>query len=104
MGLFRQKAERKRQSTVGVNRKWRGNSVVGKKLHDALPLLKREVLDAEVEVRFKRRKYKGKQSTVTRRFRLVCVFNSESGKYLFNQHPGMYQVRRLRFFTVRDGK
>ena len=68
---------------VGVNRKWRGNSVdvVGKKLHDVLPLLKREVLDAEVEVRFKRRKYKGKQSTVTRRFRLVCVFNSESGKY-----------------------
>ena len=57
---------------VGVNRKWRGNSVVGKKLHDVLPLLKREVLDAEVEVRFKRRKYKGKQSTVTRRFRLVC--------------------------------
>jgi len=26
---------------VGVNRKWRGNSVVGKKLHDVLPLLKR---------------------------------------------------------------
>jgi len=60
MGLFRQQAERKRQSTVGVNRKWRGNSVVGKKLHDALPLLKREVLDAEVEVRFKRREYKGR--------------------------------------------
>ena len=43
---------------MGVNRKWR--SVVGKKLHDVLPLLKREVLDAEVEVRFKRRKYKGR--------------------------------------------
>jgi putative transposase len=70
---------------VGVNRKWRENSVdvVGKKLRDVLPLLKREVLDVEVEVKFKRRKYKGKQSTVTRRFRLVCVFNSESGEY----HP-----------------
>ena len=68
---------------VGVNRKWRGNSVdvVGKKLRDVLPLLKREVLDVEVEVKFKRRKYKGKQSMVTRRFRLVCVFNSESGEY-----------------------
>ena len=35
----------------------------------------------EVEVKFKRRKYKGKQNTVTRRFGLVCIFNSESGKY-----------------------
>jgi putative transposase len=68
---------------VGVNRKWRGNSVdvVGKKLRDVLPLLKREILDVEVEVEFKRRKYKGKQSKVKRRFRLVCVFNSESGEY-----------------------
>jgi len=68
---------------VGVNRKWRGNTVdvMGKKLRDVLPLLKREVLDVDVEVKFKRRKYKGKQSTVTRRFRQVCVFNSESEKY-----------------------
>jgi putative transposase len=39
---------------VGVNRKWRGNSVdvVGKKLRDILPRLKREILDVEVEVEF----------------------------------------------------
>jgi len=54
---------------------------VGKKLRDILPRLKREILDVEVEVEFKRRKYKGKQSTVKRRFRMVCAFNSESGKY-----------------------
>ena len=68
---------------VAVNRKWRGKSVdvVGKRLRDVLPNLKREILDVEVEVKFKRRKYKGKQSTVIRNFRLVCVFNSESGKY-----------------------
>jgi IS4 transposase len=68
---------------VGVNRKWRGNSidVVGQKLRDILPRLKREILDVEVEVEFKRRKYKGKQSTVKRRFRVVCAFNSESGEY-----------------------
>jgi len=68
---------------VGVNRKCRGNSidVVEKKLRDVLPRLKREILDVEVEVEFKRRKYKGKQSTVKRRFRMVCAFNSESGKY-----------------------
>jgi hypothetical protein len=68
---------------VGVNRKWRGNSidVVGKKLRDVLPLSKREILAVEVEVEFKGRKYKGKQSRVKRKFRLVCIFNSESGKY-----------------------
>jgi len=68
---------------VGVSQKWRGNSidVIGEKLRDVLPRLKREVLDVEVEVEFKRRKYKGKQSTVKRRFRMVCVFNSESGEY-----------------------
>jgi len=43
--------------------------------------LKREILDVEVEVEFKRRKYKGKQSTVKRRFRVVCAFNPESGGY-----------------------
>ena len=53
---------------------------MGKKLRDVLPLLKREVLDVEVEVevKFKRRKYRGKQSMVDRRFRLVCLFNSGS--------------------------
>jgi len=68
---------------VRVNRKCRGNSVdvVGKKLRDVLPRLKREILDVEVEVEFKRRKYKGKQSTVKRRFRMVCAFNSDSGEY-----------------------
>jgi len=35
----------------------------------------------EVEVEFKRRKYKDKRSKVKRRFLLVCVFNSESGGY-----------------------
>jgi len=54
---------------------------VGKKLRDVLPRLKREILDVEVEVEFKRRKYKGKQSTVKRRFRMVCAFNSDSGEY-----------------------
>ena len=51
---------------VAANRKWRGNSidVVGKRLRDVLPLLKREVLDVEVEVKHKRRKYRGKQSMV----------------------------------------
>ena len=85
---------------VGVNRKCRGNSidVVGKKLRDVLPRLKREILDVEVEVEFKRRKYKGKQSTVKRRFRMVCAFNSESGKYhtyLTNIHVDILSAEEI---------
>jgi IS4 transposase len=34
-----------------------------------------------MEVKYKRRKYRRKQSTVNRRFRQVCIFNLESEKY-----------------------
>ncbi|MFO8108930.1 MAG: IS4 family transposase [Thermoplasmata archaeon] len=68
---------------VGVNQQWRGNSVdvVGKKLKDVLPKLKRGVLDVEVEIEFKRRKYRGKSRKDTKRFRLVAVLNKEEKKY-----------------------
>jgi IS4 transposase len=68
---------------VGVNRICRGNSinVVGKKLKDVLPLLKRQLLDVVVEVEVKRREYKGKTTKITRTFRLVCVLNDETEEY-----------------------
>jgi len=46
-------------------------AVVGQRLQDLLPRLQRDVLDVIVEVQVKKRKYNGKQRTVTRRFRLV---------------------------------
>ncbi len=68
---------------VGVNQICRGNSidVVGKRLKDVLPLLKRQLLDVMVEVEVKRRKYKGKTTKITRTFRLVCVLNEETEEY-----------------------
>ena len=68
---------------VQLNRTCRGNSisVEGKKLKDVLPHLKRGVLDVMVGVTFKRRKYMGKQTTVTKRFRVVAVLNEETGDY-----------------------
>lgn len=68
---------------VGVNCKWRGRSVpvVGERLNDVLPRLKRQVIDVTVEVEFKRRTYQGKRSSVKRRFRLVGVYNEEEKKY-----------------------
>ena len=68
---------------VSVNRTWRGRSVnvQGKKLNEILPKLKRQVLDVNVEIVFKRRNYNGKQRNDSEIFRLVAVLNAETGKY-----------------------
>nr|QNO44449.1 hypothetical protein OHDJCCFA_00006 [Methanosarcinales archaeon ANME-2c ERB4]QNO45860.1 hypothetical protein CLCIFPGF_00017 [Methanosarcinales archaeon ANME-2c ERB4] len=68
---------------VQLNRTCMGNSisVEGKKLKDVLPHLKRGILDVMVEVKFKRRKYRGKRTTVTKLFRVVAVLNEETGDY-----------------------
>ena len=68
---------------VDVNRVWRGRSidVRGKHVSEVLPELKRQILDVNVEISFKRRKYKGKQRKDTEIFRLVAILNEETGKY-----------------------
>ncbi len=60
-----------------------GNSidVKGKYLSEVLPKLKRQILDVEVEISFKRRNYKGKERKDSELFRLVAVFNEEEDKY-----------------------
>ncbi len=66
-----------------MNQTCRGNSIdlVGKKVKDVLPRLKRKTIDVMVEVTIKRRKYKGKQRNDTAQFRLVAVYHEEAGKY-----------------------
>jgi IS4 transposase len=68
---------------VKVNEVCRGNSVdvIGKKLKDVLPLLKRQLLDVEVEVMVKRRRYKGKTTRTKRTFRMVLVLDEETRQY-----------------------
>ncbi len=68
---------------VDVHNTCRGNSidVKGKYISEILPKLKRQVLDVEVEVSFKRRKYNGKERLDTEQFRLVAVFNEDEEKY-----------------------
>jgi len=62
-----------------------GNSidVKGKYLSEILPKLKRQVLDVEVEISFKRPNYNGKSKTRmdTERFRLVAVYNKDEENY-----------------------
>src|SRR3990172_8159331 len=62
-----------------------GNSidVKGKYISEILPKLKRQVLDVEVEVSFKKPNYNGKSKTRmdTERFRLVAVYNQDDENY-----------------------
>ncbi len=53
----------------------------GKRWKEIHPRLKREVLDAEVELAFDRRKYGGHRRGDTLTARLVAVWNEESRKY-----------------------
>jgi IS4 transposase len=51
------------------------------RLNEILDKLKRQVIDVEVEIVFKRRKYNGKQSKDVKRFRLIAIYNIEDEKY-----------------------
>ena len=68
---------------VGVNMSWRGRAIpiIGKNLQDVLPELKREILDVNIEVSFRRRKYRGEQKQDKELFRLVAIYNPEKEKY-----------------------
>ena len=55
--------------------------LLGCKLKDALGFIRREILDVEVEVSYKKRKYKGKRRTVRRSFRVVGIKNPTNQTY-----------------------
>ncbi|MFT4977188.1 MAG: putative transposase [Myxococcota bacterium] len=63
----------------------RGNSinVVGQRLQDVLENLKRDVIDVIVEVKVKKRKYRGRRRTEQRRLRMVGLRRPEGGYYLY---------------------
>jgi putative transposase len=68
---------------IKTNSVCRGHSIniEGKRLNEILSKLKRQVIDVEVEIVFKRRKYNGKQSKDVKRFRLIAIYNVEDEKY-----------------------
>ena len=55
--------------------------LIGRTLQDVLRGLRRDVLDAEIVVRAKARRYNGKRTSTVQRFRLVAVRNTEERKY-----------------------
>jgi IS4 transposase len=68
---------------VAENMTWRGNAkeLVGRNVWDVVRSLKRGVLDVDVRFVIKRRRYKDKCRKVTRRFRLVGVYNPDAKRY-----------------------
>ena len=64
-------------------REWRGNaiSLTGKKLHEVLDDIDRDVIDVRAEVSFRRRSYNGSRSGATRTFRIVGVWNADAERY-----------------------
>jgi putative transposase len=68
---------------VALHRVHRGRAVpvVGEKLLDVTGRLKREVLDVEVDVRFKRRAYGGRSRGDVQSLRVVGILDERSGKH-----------------------
>jgi putative transposase len=68
---------------TGVNRVCRGRSikVVGRKLQEVLPRLKRKTFDFEVRLTVRHREYLGKRKAVKGKFRIVGVWDEKSGGY-----------------------
>jgi putative transposase len=64
-------------------RTWRGNAkpLVGESVWDVIDDLHREEIDALLEVKFRRRAYRGRRSTDTAKFRLVGLRNDAPGEY-----------------------
>ena len=85
---------------VADNRSHRGRSInlVGKRIRDCLPRLKRGIIDVTVKASFKRRKYRGKRASVDLFLRLVGVFNEETQEYhlyLTNLPADTYDPERI---------
>jgi len=68
---------------ISSNNVCRGNSidVVGKPLSEVIPRLQRQIIDVQVEVDFKRRKYNGSRSADKVEFRMVGIYNEDEDKY-----------------------
>jgi len=58
-----------------------GHALIGRTLDEVLSSIRRNILDVEVEVTYKKRKYRRKRKTVTQRFRLVGIRNPLTGEY-----------------------
>jgi putative transposase len=76
----------------------RAIELAGKRWQEVVPRLARDVLDAEVEIAFSRRRYKGKASGDALRVRLVAVWNEEAREYhtyLTNLAPDVLDAKEV---------
>ncbi len=85
---------------IGLNRRYRGRAVklVGRKIKEVLPSLRRQSLDAQAQIDFRHRAYKNVQRKGRRTFRLVGVRDLETDQYhlyLTNVPPEMMSPEQV---------
>jgi len=82
-----------------------GKELVGRQLQDVLFFIRREVLDVEVDVTYKKRKYRGKQRCVTQSFRLIGIkhpVTKEYHLYVTNLPLTLFNARAIaRLYSAR---
>ena len=92
---------------VAVHRRHRGRSIdlAGRKLNEVADRLKREALDVQIEVEFKRRVYAGRRRTARRRLRLVGLRDPSDGLYWFYvTHLGVEELSVEEIATAYAGR
>ena len=88
-------------------RRWRGQAIAieGRKLQHLLGRMQRQVLDAQVTLRFQKRVYRGRHRTGRRAFRLVALYNTEKRRYhcyLTNLPPEQMPAEQVgRLYALR---
>lgn len=80
-GFFISRVKDGCQPTLTALHQGDGTQLVGRSLQSILLFIRREVLDAQVDVTYKKQKYRGKRRSVTTSFRLVGIRNPETQEY-----------------------
>ena len=83
-GFFISRVKSNANPTItGSNMSCRGRSIdlAGTQLKDVLPRLRRKVIDVNVELDVRLRRYRGRRRTIQKQFRMVGVRNDETGDY-----------------------
>jgi putative transposase len=76
---------------LGAPARGRAHPLVGRRIQEVLPYLRRAVFDVEVEVSIELRAYRGHSKRVSRRFRVVGIRNEQTGRH----HLYMTNVREI---------
>ena len=82
-GFFISRLKDHCKPTIIAVHQGQGKALIGRTLDQVRSSIRRPMLDVEVEVTYKKRKYRGQRKTVTQHFRLVGLKHPWTGQYHF---------------------